>query len=141
MMEHRLGRRVAIGIPVRLRFQDGTLGSGLATDIGRGGIYIKTTARPGHHGNGCVDVSMTVAMPGGERTVLLPAAAVHASERGFGAMFRALDLAAKEVVFWLLATGYPSAPVAARPASAVFAANAARTPKAEYRHRAGGAAA
>jgi hypothetical protein len=121
MVEHRLDRRVEIRIPVRLCFQDGTLGWGLATDIGREGIFVKTSARSRHPGNGCVDVSMTVATPGGERRVLLPAAVIHASARGFGAMFLALDLPAKEVVFWLLAMGHPSARVAARPAPAAGA--------------------
>ena len=46
MMEHRLGRRVAIGIPVHIDFQDGTSGWGLATDIGRGGLHVRTVVRP-----------------------------------------------------------------------------------------------
>jgi hypothetical protein len=140
MMEHRLGRRVAIGIPVHIDFQDGTSGWGLATDIGRGGLHVRTVVRPLRDRNGCVDLHMTLALPGGQRTVLLPAAVVHRGPRGFGVMFRGLDQGAEEAVAWLLETHdpaarFPSTTVRSVPIPIPGYARAAGT-----RRRAGGAA-
>lgn len=99
MMEHRLDRRVPLSIPVRLRFQDGTAGFGMALNISRGGIYVKTAA-PWR--NGCVDVRMTVSTPSGERTALMPGLIVHGGAAGIGLMFRQLDQRSEAVVSWLL---------------------------------------
>ena len=140
MMEHRLGRRASISIPVRLELRDGASGWGIATDIGQGGLFVKTVAWPRRTLNGCLDVSMTVAMPGGERSVRLPAAIVHASESGFGAMFRALDRGAETVVAWLLGTEDPAArfaAMAARPVPAPLLAKVPEPPAASPRRRAG----
>lgn len=140
MMEHRLGRRAPISIPVRLELRDGSSGWGIATDIGQGGLFVKTVALPRLPINGCLDLSMTVAMPGGERSVRLPAAIVHASESGFGAMFRALDRGAETVVAWLLGTEDPAArfaAMAARPAPALVPAKVPGPPAASPRRRVG----
>ena len=140
MMDHRLGRRRSISIPVRLEFRDGTSGWGIATDIGQGGLFVKTVASPRRAVNGCLDVSMTVAMPGGERSVRLPAAIVHASECGFGAMFRAIDRGAERVVAWLLGMEDPAArfaAMAARPAPALVPAKIPEPPAASPRRRVG----
>jgi hypothetical protein len=98
-MDHRLGRRVPLDIPVRIRFQDGTLGLGVATNLSRGGLFVKTAA-PWR--NGCVDVRMTVRTPAGESTVLLHGLAVHAAGGGIGLMFRELDERTREIVAWLM---------------------------------------
>ena len=99
MMEHRLDRRLPLKIPVRLRFQDGTVGFGVAMNISHGGIYVKTAA-PWR--NGCVDVRMTVSTPSGERTALLPGLIVHGGAEGIGLMFRQLDQRSEAVVSWLV---------------------------------------
>lgn len=99
MMEHRLDRRVSLSLPVRLRFQDGTVGFGVALNVSRGGIYVKTAA-PWR--NGCVDVRLTVSMPSGERTALMPGLIVHGSAEGIGLMFRQLDQRADAIVTWLV---------------------------------------
>jgi hypothetical protein len=143
MMEHRLGRRLVIDVPVRVDFQDGTSGWGLATDIGQGGLYVSTAARPQRDGNGCVDVHMTVAMPAGERSVLLRAAVVHRGDRGFGVMFRRLDRGAETLVAWLLGTDHREArfaAMAARPAPALVPAEAIPPPTAIPRRCSGAAA-
>jgi len=102
MMEHRLGRRVAIAIPVRLRFGDGTFGLGLAMNVARGGMFVRTSQRLLR--SGCVDVRLTVPTAAGEHTVLMPASVVHANPSGIGLMFRALDERATRVLSWLLRT-------------------------------------
>lgn len=99
MMDHRLDRRVPMNIPVRLRFQDGTVGFGVALNISRGGIYVGTAA-PWR--SGCVDVRMRAMMPTGARTVLLPGLIVHANGEGFGLMLRQLDWRSESVVTWLV---------------------------------------
>lgn len=99
MMEHRLARRVPLNIPVRLRFQDGTAGFGVARNISRGGIFVKTAA-PWR--TGCVDVRMTVFTPSGERTALMPGLIVHGGAEGIGLMFRQLDQRTEDVLSWLL---------------------------------------
>jgi hypothetical protein len=99
MMEHRLDRRVPLNTPVRLRFQDGTVGFGVALNISRGGIFVKTAA-PWR--SGCVDVRMTVSTPTGERTALMPGLIVHAGAEGIGLMFRQLDQRTEAVVSWLV---------------------------------------
>ena len=99
MMDHRLDRRVPMKIPVRLRFQEGTVGFGVALNISRGGIYVRTAA-PWR--SGCVDVRMRVVMPTGARTVLLPGLIVHANGEGIGLMFRQLDWRCESVVTWLV---------------------------------------
>lgn len=103
-MEHRLDRRVALNTPVRLRFQDGTVGFGVALNISRGGIYIKTAA-PWR--SGCVDVRMTVSTAKGERTALLPGLIVHGSGEGIGLMFRRLDQCSEWIVSWLVGSADP----------------------------------
>lgn len=95
MMEHRLDRRVPLNIPVRLRFQDGTAGFGVALNISRGGIYVKTSA-PWRAG--CVDVRLTVSTSSGERTALMPGLIVHGGAEGIGLMFRQLDQRSEAVV-------------------------------------------
>lgn len=102
MMEHRLDRRVALNVPVRLRFQDGTIGFGVALNISRGGIFVKTAA-PWR--SGCVDVRMTVSTASGERTALLPGLIVHASGEGIGLMFRRIDQRSEGVLSWLVGGG------------------------------------
>ena len=99
MMEHRLDRRVPMSIPVRLRVQDGTVGFGVALNISRGGIYVRTAA-PWR--SGCLDVRMRVMMPTGARTALLPGLIVHANGEGIGLMFRQLDWRSESVVTWLV---------------------------------------
>lgn len=99
MMEHRLDRRVPMSIPVRLRVQDGTVGFGVALNISRGGIYVRTAA-PWR--SGCVDVRMRVVMPNGARTALLPGLIVHANGDGIGLMFRELDWRSESMVNWLV---------------------------------------
>lgn len=99
MMEHRLARRVPLNIPVRLRFQDGTAGFGVARNISRGGIYVKTAA-PWR--SGCVDVRMTVFTHSGERTALMPGLIVHGGAEGIGLMFRQIDQRSADVVSWLV---------------------------------------
>jgi PilZ domain len=99
MMDHRLDRRVPLKVPVRLRFQDGTVGFGTALNISRGGIYVKTAA-PWR--SGCVDVRMTVSTPTGERTALMPGLIVHGNGDGIGLMFRQLDQRSESVVSWLV---------------------------------------
>jgi hypothetical protein len=99
MMEHRLDRRVPLNIPVRLRFQDGTVGFGVASNISRGGIFVRTAA-PWR--SGCVDVRMRVTMPSGERTALMPGLIVHGHGEGIGLMFRQLDQRSEAVVSWLV---------------------------------------
>lgn len=99
MMEHRLDRRVPLRIPVRLRFQDGTVGFGTALNISRGGIYVRTAA-PWR--SGCVDVRLTVSTASGERTALMPGLIVHGNGEGIGLMFRQLDQRSEAVVSWLV---------------------------------------
>jgi len=99
MMEHRMGRRVPLNIPVRIRFQDGTAGFGLATNVSLGGIFVQTAA-PWR--SGCVDVRMTVPTPRGETTVLIHGLVVHAGAGGIGLMFRQLDQRTEDVLSWLL---------------------------------------
>jgi hypothetical protein len=104
MMEHRLDRRVPLRAPVRLRFQDGTVGFGTALNISRGGIYVKTAA-PWR--SGCVDVRMTVSTALGERTALMPGLIVHGDGEGIGLMFRQLDHRSDAVVSCLVSGGGP----------------------------------
>jgi hypothetical protein len=99
MMDHRLDRRVPMNIPVRLSVQDGTAGFGVALNISRGGIYVRTAA-PWR--SGCVDVRMRVMTPAGERTALLPGLIVHGDGEGIGLMFRQLDRRSESVVTWLV---------------------------------------
>ncbi|MGE5153751.1 MAG: PilZ domain-containing protein [Bdellovibrio bacteriovorus] len=104
-MEHRLDRRVPLKVPVRLRFQDGTAGFGMALNISRGGIYVKTAA-PWR--SGCIDVRMTVSTASGERTALLPGLIVHGGAEGIGLMFRQLDQRSEALVSWLVSgEGWP----------------------------------
>jgi hypothetical protein len=99
MMDHRLSGRVPLNIPVRIRFQDGTFGFGVATNVSRGGVFLKTAA-PWR--SGCVDVRMTVHTPRGESTALIHGLVVHGDAGGIGLMFRKLDQRTEDVVSWLL---------------------------------------
>ncbi len=105
-MEHRLGRRVSLNIPARLRFQDGTMGFGMTLNVSQGGIYVRTAA-PWRRG--CVDVRMTVPTPFGESTILIQGLIVHAGAGGIGLMFRRLDERTQAVVSWLLSDDCPRA--------------------------------
>lgn len=109
IMDHRLGRRVPLHIPVRIRFQDGTLGLGVATNLSRGGLFVKTAA-PWR--SGCVDVRMKAPTARGESTLLLRGLAVHTTGGGIGLMFRELDERALGIVSWLVSEGglKPTAP-------------------------------
>jgi hypothetical protein len=115
-MEHRLGRRVELDLPVLLRFRDGSTGAGIAVNLGPGGVFVRTKADPGH--NCCVEVRLSAddcpndwpddwqdAWPDAwqdEGPILLPSLVVHRTEDGIGLMFRALDLRAEAVVARLL---------------------------------------
>lgn len=102
IIDHRLGRRVPLRIPVRIRFQDGTLGLGVAMNLSREGLFVKTAA-PWR--SGCIDVRLTLPTPRGERTLLLRGLAVHAAGGGIGLMFRNLDERARGIVSWLVSEG------------------------------------
>ncbi len=104
-MEHRQGRRIDIHIPVRIRFQDGTAGFGLATNISQGGMFIRTTL-PWRCG--CADIFLKP--DGADREVVFRAWVVHGRDKvtgqtrgGIGLMFRALDEDAEHALGRLLA--------------------------------------
>jgi len=100
MIDHRLGQRVDIRIPVRLRLPNGIQSAGLALDIGWGGMLVRTSAPL--PSNGCLDVHMTLRTAEREHRVRLPGLIVHRSEEGVGLMFRRLNGEAAEVLSWLL---------------------------------------
>jgi len=100
MMEHRLGRRVAITILVRMYCCNGMAGWGVARNISRDGMFIETAVAVEQ--GCCVDVRLTVPLPAGERTVPIPGLAVHRAGDGFGMLFRRLDRETRETVSWLL---------------------------------------
>lgn len=96
---------------MRIRFQDGTAGFGVATNISQGGLFLKTAA-PWRSGE--VDVRMEVPTPSRGQTLLVHGLVVHGSAAarepiaddpvpgGIGVMFRDLDRRTQEVVGWLL---------------------------------------
>ncbi len=121
-MELRSDRRVAIRIPVRIRFQDGTAGFGVATNISQGGIFLKTAA-PWR--SGPVDVRMEVPTPFRGQTLLVHGVVVRGSAAcseqlpddepapgGIGVMFRDPDRRTQDVVGWLLSKTARTAPSA-----------------------------
>lgn len=114
MMEHRMGHRVPIHIPVRLHFRDGAFGQGIAVNINRGGVFVRCA--PQTRLTGCVDLRMRVPTGSSERIVLIPALVVHRGNDGIGLMFRRLDRDAERVVE-RLAGGHevPAEAVAAMP--------------------------
>ena len=88
-MDHRLGQRVDITLPVRLRFQDQTNHSGFTVNVGRGGMFVETrTPVPAH---GCVEVQIALDLSTGGQDILLSAFVVHRFGSGLGLMFRDLD--------------------------------------------------
>lgn len=120
MIDHRLGQRVDIQIPVRLRLPDGTQCVGLAQNVGWGGMFIRTSAPL--PGSGCLDVHMTLRTAEREHRVRLPGLIVHQSNVGVGLMFRALDDHATDVVSWLMSAEAPARPPHAEPIPARAAA-------------------
>lgn len=100
MMDHRLGRREPIEIPVRLHFGDGTCARGLALNISRDGMYVATAARPGR--TACVDVRMSVGDPSRRRTALFRCFLVHGTAEGFGLMFREVNDTAAALITRLM---------------------------------------
>ncbi|WP_295402916.1 PilZ domain-containing protein [uncultured Thiocystis sp.] len=90
-MDHRLGQRVNVALPVQLRFQDRPSQSGVAVNVGRGGMFIETLACDHEHGNGCVDIQLAIEMPDGGQIIRLSAFVVHRRGSGLGLMFRELD--------------------------------------------------
>jgi hypothetical protein len=105
MIDHRLGQRVDIRIPVRLRLPDGIQCAGLALNVGWGGVYVRTSAPL--PSNGCLDVHMTLRTAEREHRVRMPGLIVHRSEDGVGLMFRRLDGEATEALSWLLSAEEP----------------------------------
>jgi hypothetical protein len=88
-MDHRLGQRVDMTLPVRLRFQDQTNHSGFTVNVGRGGMFVET--RTPVPACGCVEVQIVLDLSAGCEDLLLSAFVVHRCENGLGLMFRDLD--------------------------------------------------
>lgn len=99
-MDHRLGQRVNVTLPVQLRFQDHTNNSGFTVNIGRGGMFVETAT--GASGQGCVDVQISVDTPDGNENVLLSAFVVHRFGNGLGLMFCDFDASAWQPIVDLL---------------------------------------
>lgn len=106
MIDHRLGQRVDIRIPVRLRLPDGIQCAGLALNVSWGGIYVRTSAPL--PSTGCLDVHITLRTAEREHRVRMPGLIVHRSEDGVGLMFRRLDGEATEALSWLLSAEAPA---------------------------------
>lgn len=112
MINHRLGQRVDISIPVRMRLPDASQCVGLALNVGWGGIFVRTSAPL--PSAGCIDVFMTLRAADRAHRVRMPGLIVHQSNAGVGLMFRRLDGEAAEVLSWLLSAEEPATP---RPAA------------------------
>ncbi|MCU0836086.1 MAG: PilZ domain-containing protein [Chromatiaceae bacterium] len=108
MIDHRLGQRVDVRIPVRLRLPDGIQCAGLALNVGWGGIYVRTSAPL--PSTGCLDVHMTLRTVEREHRVRMPGLIVHRSADGVGLMFRRLDGEATEALSWLLSAEETESP-------------------------------
>jgi hypothetical protein len=106
MMEHRLGRRLPVNIPARLRFGDGTFGWGRVTNISRDGMFVESGARP-RRAVGCLDVRITVPGPTAPTALLIPAFVMHQANGGYGLLFRQLTRQTRETVSWLLRSDVP----------------------------------
>jgi hypothetical protein len=100
MMEHRLGRRVPVRIPVGLRLSNRAQTTGTALDLGRGGMFVRTAAEA--PANCCLDVLMRLPETEGEAVVRVPAMVIHRSKTGLGLMFRELDSRSAAVVAQLM---------------------------------------
>jgi hypothetical protein len=100
MMEHRQGRRIAARTQVWLQFRDRAVTAATASNIGRGGMFVRTSQRP--DANCCLEVLVELPDDRGETAVPVPAMVVHRSRHGVGLMFRELDPQAAKVVECLL---------------------------------------
>jgi hypothetical protein len=83
-MEHRHAARYRVFWPVSLR-GSGLRDSGLAANISRDGVFVRSAARldPG----GCVDVTIPRTRHD-DHPLTVKALVVHSRGRGFGLMFR-----------------------------------------------------
>ena len=124
MIDHRLGQRLDISIPVRMRLPDASQCAGLALNVGWGGIFVRTSAPL--PSAGCIDVFMTLRSADREHRVRMPGLIVHQSHAGVGLMFRRLDGEAGEVLSWLLSAEAPATP---RPAAGLRARADAAQPR------------
>jgi hypothetical protein len=114
MMEHRLGRRIPVRIPVWLRFPDGDVCAATAVDISRGGMFVRSPARPDR--NSCLRLIMKLPERLQESPVEIPAMVVHRSDGGFGLMFREIEGPVARMLDRLVLQSRPAP--AARPAHA-----------------------
>ena len=90
-MDHRLGQRVNVALPVQLRFQDQPSQLGVTVNIGRGGMFVDSLTGGNENGHGCVDIQLFFETPNGGQSLRLSAFVVHRRENGLGLMFRDLD--------------------------------------------------
>ena len=101
MMEHRLGKRRFISMPVELRFEFGRTAPGVVRNISRGGMYVETLAKPGTYT--CLEVGMEPPSASGLALLWLPMFVVHCSAAGIGLMmYKDVNSAADAAVERLL---------------------------------------
>lgn len=94
-MEHRLGKRLSVTLPVELRFQDRPRESGVVLNIGRGGMFVEVPQRAIEPqrviDQDCLEVCLLLDPPYAARGLLFSTMIVHRFGTGLGLMFCDLD--------------------------------------------------
>lgn len=111
MIDHRLGQRHRVRIPVRLHLHNNLQATGQLLDISLDGMFVATAALPG--GNGHVVIQVAAAHASGCGPAFFPAQVVHYSEDGFGVMLGTLNTDAQSLLErWLLRPPDAASPAA-----------------------------
>ena len=104
MMEHRLGKRSFVSVPVQIRFEFGRTARGVLRNISSSGMYVETLARPAAYT--CLEVGMETPCSIEPTPVWIPMFVVRCPADGVGLMrYKDIDVAADAAVERLLRCG------------------------------------
>jgi hypothetical protein len=88
-IDHRQARRLAVQIPLLLRFCHDQCAFGIARNLSRDGIFVETTASP--EGNVCLDLMVPGLALADAAPARFPVLLVHRTDQGLGLLFRSLE--------------------------------------------------
>ena len=88
-IDHRQARRLAVQIPLLLRFCHDQCAFGIARNLSRDGVFVETTARP--EDNSCLDLIVPGLALADAAPARFPGLLVHRTDQGLGVLFRSLE--------------------------------------------------